>query len=211
MRYCCALAVSLCGFTGVARGDDLLQLLASPFYTGPGGAFTIKPVSGNSPGQTGMPADLSLDTFETFCMQADENISPGSIYSFVINTGVPFEGGFDPLDDRSAYLYTYFREGILPGFDYGAGRAQSTADLQRALWFIEDESLGVNNAFVAQANAAVGVGGVWEGMGLGNVRVLNLFSPEGVPAQDQLTIIPAQGSTVLIALAAGLLIRHRRR
>jgi len=211
MRHHCALVVSLCGFVGAARADDLLQVLYSPFQSGPGGEFKISSVSGISPGVTGLAADLSFDTFESFCMQADVAITVGDTYHFVINTGVPSQGGFDPLDDRTAYLYTYFRNGTLPGFDYSAaGRTASSASLQEAIWYIEGEVFGVNNAFVAQATAAVGPGGVWEGVGIGGVRVLNLNALDGGDAQDQLTIIPSQGSFALLGAAGFTLLRRRR-
>ncbi len=210
MRCQCALVVGICALAGGAQGADTLLFEYSPYHSGIGGEFKLTPLGGANAGATGLTADLSLDSLESFCMQSDELIAPGSIYRFEINTGVPSSGGFDPLDDRTAYLYTYFRNGVLPGFDYGAGRTASSGALQDAIWFIEGESLGVNNAFVAQANAAVGPGGVWEGKGIGGVRVLNLFSLDRIDAQDQLTIVPGSGA-IALAGAAGLLGSRRRR
>jgi len=209
MRYCCALVVGLCGLTSATLADDLV-LLEHGLFHGLGGEFKITPVSGNSPGVTGKPADVGLDSLQSFCMQADELIAPGNIFRFEINTGVPSSAGFDPLDARTAYLYTFFRNGVLPGYDYGPGRTASAIALQDALWFIEGEYLGVNNAFVAQADAAVAPGGVWEGKGIGDVRVLNLFNQDRSPAQDQLTIVPVPGSVALMGLAGLVLARRRR-
>lgn len=213
MRSGCAPAIALSLFgalAGSARAVDQVTLVHSPFH-GLGGEFRVTPFSGNSPGVTGKPADLSLDSMETFCMQADEYIAPGNVFRFEINTGVTSASGFDPVDPRTAYLYTYFRNGVLPGYDYGAGRAASAADLQNAIWFIEQENFGVSNGFVALANAAVASGGVWEGKGIGDVRVLNLFDQERNPVQDQLTLLPGPGPITLVVAAGALLARRRSR
>lgn len=211
MRTCWALAVALGALAAGARADDLLKLEYGPYHSGIGGEFLVTPVSGNSPGLTGLFSDVSPLTLETFCMQSDELIAAGGTYHFVINTGtVSMGGGFDPLDPRTAYLYTFFRNGTLPGYDYGAGRVTSAGHLQDAIWFIENQVWGVNNSFVDLANTAVGPGGVWEGKGIGDVRVLNLTDMERNDVQDQLTIIPAPGAAALAA-AAGLVAMRRRR
>lgn len=202
----CALAlVATVGQAAVIRMDT------SPFRDGSGGEFKATPQSGFA-GLTGLAADLSSSSFQTFCLEAGENVGLGQFYNVVINTGavnggVP--GGFDPLDERTAFLYTKFRNGSLSLYDYDGNRDGSAGALQKAIWFIEGESGGQNNAYVALANAAVAVGGEWYGMGIGDVRVLNLTKSNGDRAQDQLTIIPAPG-TALLAIG-GLLVARRRR
>ncbi len=208
-------AVGFCALitAGASAGviDDL-RLDSSPFSYASGGEFTVTPLAAFC-GLSGLPADLSPVTFQTFCVEAGENFAPGGIYECVINTdaveGGMGVGGSDPLDARSAYLYTYFRMGALFGYDYGAGRQASAGELQQAFWFIEGEAGGVNNAFVAQADAAVAVGGVWEGVGLGNVRVLNLWNDQFPKAQDQLTMIPAPATGLVLALGLGAMRRRR--
>ena len=116
MRYQCALVVGVCALAGGAQAADTLLFEYSPYHSGIGGEFKLTPLAGANAGATGLTADLSLDSLESFCMQSEELIAPGSIYRFEINTGVPSSGGFDPLDERTAYLYTYFRNGVLPGF-----------------------------------------------------------------------------------------------
>ena len=201
----CALAlVATVGQAAVIRVDT------SPFRNGSGGEFKITPQTGFA-GLTGLAADLSPSSFQSFCLEAGENVTMGQLYSVVINTGAMNGGvgGFDPLDERTAFLYTKFRNGTLSLYDYDGDRDGSAGALQKAIWFIEGESGGQHNAYVALANAAVAVGGEWYGMGIGNVRVLNLTKSNGDRAQDQLTIIPAPG-TALLAIG-GLLVARRRR
>ena len=215
MRICCALIVAVAAGSAVAA--DTLRIEQTPFSAGNGGEFKISPLTGFA-GVTGLPADLSADTFQTFCLEENELYRPGDVYDFVINTGAvqggvagqdPPGSGFDPLDARTAYLYFNFRLGTLAGYDYGAGRQASAGDLQQAIWFIENEG-GTNNFFVALAQAAID-SGAWSG--LGPVRVLNLSNGEFPNAQDQLTLIdtvPTPGAATL-AVLAGVVAGRRRR
>lgn len=170
------------------------------YQVGEGGEFEITP-SGNV-GSTGLFSDVSPTTFQTFCLEGNEGIRFGHTYHAVINTmavnGGSGGGNPDPLDARTAYLYWHFRNGTLAGYDYGAGRQSSALALQQAMWYIEDEAGGVNNAFVALAKGAVN-SGAWSG--LGNVRVLNLTdTTDGSIAQDILTVVPAPAALILGAL-----------
>jgi len=199
-----ALLVALVSTSALA---DTLRLDQDSFSVGNGGSFQVTPVTGNA-GRVGLPGDLSPTTFETFCVEHNEQFRPGAIYNFAISLGATNGGesgqtspNFDPVDPTTAYLYTNFRMGTLTGFDYGAGRAASTGDLQQAIWFLEGEG-GTNNAFVALAQGAV-TSGAWAG--IGNVRVLNLSNQEFSFAQDQLTLvqeIPAPMSGAALALLA---------
>lgn len=211
--FACTLA--LCA--GVAGASaDTLRLDTSPYSAGNGGEFTVTQLTGpTNAGLTGYPTDLAPGSFQTFCLENAEPFTPGGTYSFVLNTGAVLggggaSGGFDALDDRTAFLYTLFRNGTLPGYDYGAGRQASAADLQQAIWFIEDEPGGVNNGFVALANTAVAPSGAWFGVGLGDVRVLNLFDGSENNIQDQLTLLPAPGSLALLGVAGVAAGRRRR-
>ncbi len=178
-------------------------------YSSTGGEFKVTVMSGYV-GEIGGPSAIAANTFETFCLEHGEYFRPGDIYNVTLNTAAVGASGSDPLDARTAFLYTRFREGSLAGFDYNAaGRTASTLALQQAIWFLEDEAGGSNNAFVAQANAAVAIGGEWFGRGIGNVRVMNLSNGEFPNAQDQLTIIPLPATAGMGA--AGLLIVGARR
>ena len=106
----------------------------------------------------------------------------------------------DPLDQRTAYLYTQFRNGTLSAYNYGPGGNgdQTSANLlQNAIWHFEGENVGnqSSNPFVQAANNAV-KNGLWSG--LGNVAVLNLHFQDGRPAQDQLTMVPEPSTMALL-------------
>lgn len=213
MRLClCALIVAQAA--GLANAgiifDGTIRIDNSPWSVNNGGEFTATPITGFL-GLTGLASDVSTDSFESFCVEVSENFSPGSTYLAVINTGAVAgsePGGFDPLDERTAFLYTLFRAGTLPGFDYSpAGRQASTGDLQAAIWYLEGESNGANNSFVALADAAVSSGD-WSG--IHDVRVLNIYDGDGVFHQDQLTLIPVPGAGLAMSLA-GLAASGRRR
>ncbi|MHC5060335.1 MAG: hypothetical protein ACYTFK_04530 [Planctomycetota bacterium] len=137
------------------------------------------------------------DIFNTYCMEYNEYFRPGSIYYADVSTSAQRGGEEveDPLDERTAYLYTNYLNGQ---YD-----AVSEMDIQEAIWYIEGEG-GSNNSLVAEATAAV-ADGLWSG--IGNIRVLNLwrfYDSESNTysgwAQDQLvaiSVIPAPGAILL--------------
>ncbi len=151
------------------------------------------------------------DEFKTFCMEWNEYFDSGRTYHADIST-VAIRGGEsidDPLDERTAYLYTNYINGQYAGV--------SEQDIQDAIYYIEGEG-GVNNSLVAEATNAV-AGGAWSG--IGNVRVLNLwryYDPQTGTysgwAQDQLVtvgVIPAPGAALLVSVGVVAVNWLRRR
>ena len=124
----------------------------SGYYTGDGGEFTLTPSADFSwildsyvPFSM-YEYDSGLIGFETFCIEKNEYINPGSTYNAEINEYGAVNGGVaggnpDPVSIGAAYLYNNFVLGDLTGYNYtaGAGRAASAGQLQQAIWYLENE------------------------------------------------------------------------
>jgi hypothetical protein len=205
----CVAALSAVAGSAFAGYDGVAVVTQNAYSAGSGGEFTVTPTFGYL-GEAGLPADLSNNSWESFCMEHNEVFSPGVSYNMDINVAAVQGGAGGPslaLDPRTAFLYWNFRMGTLPGYDYGAGRQASAGDLQAAIWYIQgNQAGGANNSFVALADLVVGLG-VWTG--IGDVRVLNVYDGNGNLAQDQLTIVPTPGAAALMGL--GMIGAARRR
>ena len=159
------------------------------------------------------------DTWESFCLEKDEGIRPDYAYQAQISTMATLGGentnSGDPLDSRTAYLYTQYVN--------GDALFSNAVVMQAAIWAIEEEAdpTGASIPYINAANTAVAPGGDWYGLGLGNVRVVNLTvtSPgadkmdiDGLYRQDHLIMaVPAPGALLLAGLGTAFAGWMRRR
>jgi hypothetical protein len=137
---------------------------------------------------------LPGQTFKTFCLEMNEYYVAGWTYNVGISTAA-INGGIsggnpDPLDSRTAFLYTNFMNGQTWGYSDNA--------FQDAIHYIEGET-ATSNGLVTIANAAIQSGGSWYGKGLGDVRVMNVWYRDGQNSQDQLVqvAVPTPGAILL--------------
>jgi hypothetical protein len=153
--------------------------------------------------------------YSSFCLETDEYISFNTPYKVVNISGIADQGGSntnsgDPLDPRTAFLYYHYVIGdlgtIAENKGYSFKSESYLGDLQKAIWYIEGEYLGVNNYLVALAS-----GSDW--MDIGPVRVLNIQTMSGGNAQDQLyyAAVPEPATFLLICCGLAGLVSLRRK
>ncbi|MES2950357.1 MAG: PEP-CTERM sorting domain-containing protein [Pseudomonadota bacterium] len=201
---------------------------------GNGGAFVGSVVSGAS--------GNSNNTFESFCLEYNENINLGSttyqvggVTSHTVNRPGAYgiyngnEAGHtstqDPISAGTAWLFTQFFTSHLSNTAVWGNGNQATKNtaVQQAIWSMEGETnfgsmSSLATSYKNMANAAVN-SGTWNG--IGNVRVLNLYSKDNhgqytVNAQDQLYMVTSvpEPETYAMMLAGlvlvGAITRRRR-
>jgi hypothetical protein len=155
------------------------------------------------------------ELFRSFCLEMDEYFHPNQPYVVSNISDTAYGGGVntdsgDPLDVRTAYLYTMFRTGELSNLTGGAFSPSDNADLislQTAIWLIEQEITGTANVLANQL-VSLALGSGWKD--IGNVRVINLGINSG--NQDQLVMVPEPTTVLLLGIGLlGIGIFGRRR
>lgn len=220
MRRLFLLTIAVLAVAGVARADMLTINTYPDYYTQtPGGEFTISSTTLSDAMYSDDPVtrDITLgpkntNSFQSFCLEKTETVSPGSTYSYTIGTaaiggGGGAAGGKDELDFRTAYLYTQFARGVLAGYNYtpGSQRVDSAGALQNVIWYIEDEqgkTWSDGDASLEDTFYKAAVAAKWTD--IGGVRVLNLYDTKTkLNSQSQLYLVPVPGAVLLGFLGLG--------
>ena len=229
VRFCVIallVFVPATAFAGTIVTGDKVKITGSTGTLG-GGPFSLD----------GPDAGSGTD-FLTFCIEIDEHISYNNLYYAKIAT-VAVEGGAggpnpDPLDSRTAYLYSNFIKGTLVGYD--SSSVDDRNGLQLAIWRIEDEVYrnGGGAYRRSDTNATMGstpnwaradafydlANGIIHPVGeLYGVRVLQLWTDDltkpglfNINRQDQLIYVPEMTSSFsTVLLGVSLLGVARRR
>jgi len=195
------------GSSAFAAGEKL-QLVDASAWGGffSGGPYEISPMNfGFTPQGTGQYG-AGAGNFITFSVELNDQPFEGPFDYNATMASSAFGNGAgggttDPLDLRTAFLYSTFATGQLSSelntFVYGA--KSSGKALQKAIWFIEEEINSVNGLsadLVALADQAITNG--W--IGSGNVSVLRLDDGLGNPLADQLIMGPTSVPLPMSAL-----------
>lgn len=203
--------------TSIALADLTIRVSADDGYGLEGGEFVLTHSNlGYTPiGLTGS------NPIESFCIEKNEGLAFHYDYFACLNTAA-VKGGVgggdpDPLSPLTAFLYSQFVTGQLPGYQYdlsdgGAMRSASADDLQRVIWYLEEEEpLSWSPGDGSRRDDWYTLALNHAGNGIGDVRVLNMYEDAAgtIFAQDQIVLLPEPSSLVLLSF--GLLrIRTRK-
>lgn len=146
-------------------------------------------------------------TFASFCLEKLEyvslntNLYVGSVSTATASAPGTYSSTSDPLSSQTAWLFTQYSNNL-----YGH-TASVNASMQNAIWFLEGEisqsALNTDSQALSYVNSA----NASSFSGLGNVRVLNLYSNSSFTsyAQDQLVMLaPVPEPETYAMLLAGL-------
>jgi hypothetical protein len=148
--------------------------------------------------------------FATFCLERDEFFNWNTPYNGTIS-GIAMGGGWntndgDPLDNKTAWLYTQFLNGVLGITD------NEKIALQLAIWKIEYEFGNPNvtnfvyNGYEFLGDVILNQANNYYNLSLeyfdfiGNIMVLNLYDDSGTLKQSQLIHVPEPSTLLLLGI-----------
>ena len=202
----------------VETGDHI-RLYDAPDQYSNGGPFWVDNLRDNDP-----KAEKHYE-FLTFCLERDETISYNTEYHVVLSDTAWLGGrntnSGDPLDSRTAYLYSNFFHETDIAEDW------DTEDLQQVIWFLENEfdgdrvknptgygyhDFGYGDLLAVAKDLYDLADGIEHDGSLYDVQVMNLYEG-GTHRQSLLTVVPEPATLVLwgICGVCGLAVIRRRK
>jgi hypothetical protein len=189
-----------------------------------GGPFTVSIDTGFARSATLEQMRLLQNPFLGFCLEYNEHITLSGnqdYYVNVANQAINGGGGPnpDPLSMVTAYMYSQYRAGNI------ATTAQGAADLQNAIWWMEEEITTSQRSsaaatMISNAKTALGLTALSDtalralnANGAYGVRALNVYSNATLTAmnQDVLAMVPEPSTYAAAALLmVPVLVQARR-
>jgi len=140
-----------------------------------------------------------LGTFDSFCLNSTVYADSGTTYNYTSSDTITpaNSGGPATVTLGTAWLYSEFTSGGLASYGYVYGDASSAVQLQDAIWYLQGSPGGVDNAFVVDAQNAVGASNATNASGGAyGVFALTLTTPNGAYAQPILGMVPEPSTVV---------------
>jgi len=138
--------------------------------------------------------------FETFCLELNEYFTPGDTYRVVVNDKAVLGGNGgpnDPLDPKTAYVYTQWING---GIVHTSANAVAA---QQAIWSIEDEPGYLYSTLSSVAKQLIDDATTAGWTTTHGIVVLNLYDKDHLGdinfrKQDMLAPVPEPATMLLI-------------
>lgn len=146
---------SLCAIVGAVSLLATTSAFATISYNG---TYTGTLTLGNAYGDAIAVNSSGLGTFTSFCLNSTVYANTSTTYDYTSSDTVTpaNSGGPANITLGTAWLYSEFCSGDLASYGYVYGDANSANQLQQAFWYLQGSPNGVANAFVLDAQTAVG-------------------------------------------------------